>query len=1225
MRLLDISRQHAHNSALIAKGSIWLLCLWSLLFFSACQPKDSEAVDKLNDTSYYFHYRNLDSVYHYAARAEALSGNYDGGRAEALNNLAFYYTAKMNYKRASLLLDSVSLVTDNQIELLIADVQLMRLCQRKSENKEFYDYHEKAVRRFLRIDEELGALDERQRRRYLYASSEFSIVTSTYYYYVGLERESQQALNKIDPSGDIQKDTAQFLSYLYNVGAGGIITDGTQAEINQKEFDNLIQCYIIAHRQGYKFWEANSLQAMSEHLQPADERKKLIADNLPMMMFVNIDAMPDSLLAGNLALRSMDLFNSFGDVYQIAGAYRTLASCYWQIHDYNSALACLNDALEKNKAISQAPDLVASIREQLSMVYSAVNDKHQSDYNRNIYLDLQEQTRQDRYFESRADQLAKSSAQLNIMILSVVVMIVVVVLLLFAFHRLRRRSDQRNSLASLLEPLERWQKRNDAYMSQMDDKYENINEEYSLNVVHVVNNKRRNLEQRAKISLVNSIIPFIDRMINEIQRLSTRRESDAVREDRYGYIAELTDKITEYNAFLTDWIQMRQGQLNLHIETFPLQPLFDVVAKGRMGFQLKGIRLDVQPTQLSVKADRILTLFMVNTIADNARKFTQQGGTVTVSATEGDKFVEVSVSDTGKGMTEQELSGIFDHKIYNGHGFGLMNCRGIIDKYRKISPIFSVCCLSAESAPGRGSRFFFRLPKGIVRAVMALLVLTSSIASMADNSSEVPQRQQVRQHPTAASAYGRVPPQTAKASVSATATAKSQTADTLGLLRRAANYADSAYYSNISGYYRQTLVFADSCRRCLNEFYLALHPGSRILMLRKGDTSKIPAEVKWFHDSVPTNYSIILDVRNETAVAALALHEWSLYRYNNKVYTLLFKENSADTTLDSYCRMMQRSETNKSVAMVLLVLLLLSIFPAYYFMYYRHRVYYQFCLERVRQINDILLRDSSPDEKLREIRPISTDRFPDELRGIVDKIKVALAEASERDHVSSTNIELADDERRRAEFEDQRLYISNSVLDNCLSTLKHETMYYPSRIRQLVDGKDSNLQSMSELAEYYKELYTILSSQAMRQVESVKLICRQFPLSDVLPREECDADCILRGDKDMIQYLFDILRKQSGGKLNVSVAERDRRYAVFSILLPNLRLSQEDCLQLFTPGKDHQPFLLCRQIARDNGESTNCRGCGIEAQPTADGTLIVVTLAAASRQAAVIRDGKNLE
>ena len=155
----------------------------------------------------------------------------------------------------------------------------------------------------------------------------------------------------------------------------------------------------------------------------------------------------------------MDLFTSFGDIYQIAGANRTLASCYWQIKDYNSAIACLQDALEKDTAINQAPDLVASIREQLSIVYSSVNDKQQSDYNRNIYLDLQEQTRQDRYYESRADQLAKSSSQLNLMILSVIVMIVIVVLLLLIFNRLRRRNDRRNSLSSLLEPLQLWQKR----------------------------------------------------------------------------------------------------------------------------------------------------------------------------------------------------------------------------------------------------------------------------------------------------------------------------------------------------------------------------------------------------------------------------------------------------------------------------------------------------------------------------------------------------------------------------------------------------------------------------------------------------------------------------------------------------------------------------------------------------------------------------------------------
>lgn len=200
----------------------------------------------------------------------------------------------------------------------------------------------------------------------------------------------------------------------------------------------------------------------------------------------------------------------------------------------------------------------------------------------------------------------------------------------------------------------------------MNDRYENINEAYSLSVIHIVSDKKRNLEQRAKISLVNSIVPFIDRMLNEINRLIEKHEPDGMRKERYEYIAELTDKINEYNTVLTDWIQVRQGQLNLHIETFPLQQLFDIVQRGRMSFQLKGIKLSVEKTDATVKADKILTLFMVNTIADNARKFTPEGGTVTVSATETPGYVEISVRDTGKGMSEEELSGIFDHKVYNG-------------------------------------------------------------------------------------------------------------------------------------------------------------------------------------------------------------------------------------------------------------------------------------------------------------------------------------------------------------------------------------------------------------------------------------------------------------------------------------------------------------------------------------------------------------------------------
>lgn len=114
------------------------------------------------------------------------------------------------------------------------------------------------------------------------------------------------------------------------------------------------------------------------------------------MQFVNPHNISDSLLAGNPAQRLLKTFIQHGDVYQIAGPYRMLTECYWEPGDYKSALICLHNALETSHAINQAPDLVASIREQSSLAYSAVDNKQNSDCNRNLYLDIQERTRQDR-------------------------------------------------------------------------------------------------------------------------------------------------------------------------------------------------------------------------------------------------------------------------------------------------------------------------------------------------------------------------------------------------------------------------------------------------------------------------------------------------------------------------------------------------------------------------------------------------------------------------------------------------------------------------------------------------------------------------------------------------------------------------------------------------------------------------------------------------------------
>lgn len=309
-------------------GSAITSLMIALLFFSACRPSPKEEVDRLNNLSYAYHYRNLDSAKVYAENALRLSDDYGIGYAEAYNNLAFVEMAKMNYQAAQKWLDLVEEKSNNQLELLIADVQHMRICQRESHNKDFYTYRERAMARLRRLNEEAANLPARERRRAIYAHSEFDIVDATYFYYVGLDEPMMKALNDIDADA-LENDTAQYLNYLYNFGSGGAITKGTAQQIAQTEFDYLVQCYMLASTgSGYPYWQANALQAISEHLQRPAIRDFLIKNNLPAIQYLNSEQMPDSLLAGNLAQRALNIFLSYGDVYQIAGAYRTLAECY---------------------------------------------------------------------------------------------------------------------------------------------------------------------------------------------------------------------------------------------------------------------------------------------------------------------------------------------------------------------------------------------------------------------------------------------------------------------------------------------------------------------------------------------------------------------------------------------------------------------------------------------------------------------------------------------------------------------------------------------------------------------------------------------------------------------------------------------------------------------------------------------------------------------------------
>ncbi len=122
-------------------------------------------------------------------------------------------------------------------------------------------------------------------------------------------------------------------------------------------------------------------------------------------------------------------------------------------------------------------------------------------------------------------------------------------------------------------------------------------------------------------------------------------------------------------------------------------------------------------TRLICAADRHICAFcpdalelLLYQLLSNAFKYTPSGGLITIELRLVGKRVLLSVEDTGEGIPPERLEALFDsyHQAENpappsqGLGLGLALCRGIAQGHGGI--------LTAESHPGKGSRFTFSMP-----------------------------------------------------------------------------------------------------------------------------------------------------------------------------------------------------------------------------------------------------------------------------------------------------------------------------------------------------------------------------------------------------------------------------------------------------------------------------------------------------------------------------------
>jgi signal transduction histidine kinase len=169
---------------------------------------------------------------------------------------------------------------------------------------------------------------------------------------------------------------------------------------------------------------------------------------------------------------------------------------------------------------------------------------------------------------------------------------------------------------------------------------------------------------------------------------------------------------------ILDLSKIEAGRLELHLESFPLAPLIDDVAKTIEPMATKNgnrIVVDCPPDLGTIHADQTRFRQALLNLASNANKFTEKG-TVTIAARpqqlDGRDGIVIAVTDSGIGMTPEQMGKLFQEfsqassttaSKYGGTGLGLAISRRFCQMMGGD--------ITVESEPGRGSTFTIRLPR----------------------------------------------------------------------------------------------------------------------------------------------------------------------------------------------------------------------------------------------------------------------------------------------------------------------------------------------------------------------------------------------------------------------------------------------------------------------------------------------------------------------------------
>ncbi len=182
------------------------------------------------------------------------------------------------------------------------------------------------------------------------------------------------------------------------------------------------------------------------------------------------------------------------------------------------------------------------------------------------------------------------------------------------------------------------------------------------------------------------------------------------------FIPDVVNDLNYTTGLMENLLLWAKSQMQVNVVNPQLLEVSELIKEStdllRLQAHSKHITVQYKPGQpIYIYADKDMISLVIRNLLSNAIKFTPPKGKIQVGTLEKGSQVEIFIKDTGTGMNADVVKQLFQNNYYTtkgtadetGTGIGLMLCKDFLTR--------NGGSIQVTSAPGKGSRFSFTLPR----------------------------------------------------------------------------------------------------------------------------------------------------------------------------------------------------------------------------------------------------------------------------------------------------------------------------------------------------------------------------------------------------------------------------------------------------------------------------------------------------------------------------------